>query len=351
MNQPQSSDERSVTRPDASTASVDYQNHVPAPVEEVLFEVRRRIVGQDRMLERLLVALLAGGHVLLEGVPGLAKTATVRALAEAVGGTFGRIQFTPDLVPADLIGTRIYNPSKGEFSTELGPVFCNLLLADEVNRAPSKVQSALLEVMQEHQVTIGKQTHPVSKPFLVLATQNPIEADGTYPLPEAQIDRFMLKVLVGYPSLAEEVVIVERMIGDLIEVRQVISLDQLLEMQGAVRLVYVDPVLISYAATLAAATRQPAENGLPEFEGAIAYGASPRASIHLVEAARALAFIRGRSYVLGHDITDVAPEVLRHRIVLSYDGIADEVSTEAIVDRVLERLPAPRIDLADRVAS
>ena len=330
---------------------VDYNNHVPAPVEEVLFEVRRRIVGQDRMLERLLVALLAGGHVLLEGVPGLAKTATVRTLAEAVGGTFGRIQFTPDLVPADLIGTRIYNPSKAEFTTELGPVFCNLLLADEVNRAPAKVQSALLEVMQEHQVTIGKTSHRVSEPFLVLATQNPIEADGTYPLPEAQIDRFMLKVLVGYPTLAEEVVIVEREIADPVDVRKVINLDQLVEMQGAVRLVYVDPVLISYAATLVGATRNPGEMGLDEFQGAIAFGASPRASIHLIEAARALAFIRGRSYVLGHDITDVAPEVLRHRIVLSYDGVADEVSTEAIVDRLLERFPAPRIDLADRVAS
>jgi MoxR-like ATPase len=324
---------------------------VPAPVEEVLFEVKRRIVGQDRMLERLLVALLAGGHVLLEGVPGLAKTATIKALAEAVGGSFGRIQFTPDLVPADLIGTRIYNPSKAQFSTELGPVFCNLLLADEVNRAPAKVQSALLEVMQEHQVTIGRESFPVSEPFLVLATQNPIEADGTYPLPEAQIDRFMLKVLVDYPSFAEEVVVVERMIGDPIPVRPVMKLDQLLEMQGAVRLVYVDPALIAYAATLATATRKPADMGLPEYAGAIAYGASPRASIHLVEAARALAFIRGRSYVLGHDIEDVAPEVLRHRIVLSYDGIADEVSTEAIVATVLKRYPAPRIDLADRVAS
>jgi MoxR-like ATPase len=348
---PQESDERIELAPQAPVSTIDYNAHVPAPVEEVLFEVRKRIVGQDRMLERLLVALLAGGHVLLEGVPGLAKTATIRTLAEAVGGTFGRIQFTPDLVPADLVGTRIYNPAKGQFSTELGPIFCNLLLADEVNRAPAKVQSALLEVMQEHQVTIGKESHPVSEPFLVLATQNPIEADGTYPLPEAQIDRFMLKVLVGYPSLAEEVVIVERMIGDPIDVRQVINLDQLLEMQGAVRLVYVDPVLISYAATLASATRNPAEMGMPEFEGAIAYGPSPRASIHLVEAARALAFIRGRSYVLGHDITDVAPEVLRHRIVLSYDGIADEVSPETIVNRLLERLPAPRIDLGDRVAS
>jgi MoxR-like ATPase len=337
--------------PDSERFTQERAARVPAPVEEVLFEVRRRIVGQDRMLERLLVALLAGGHVLLEGVPGLAKTATVRTLAEAVGITFGRIQFTPDLVPADLIGTRIYNPTKAEFTTELGPVFCNLLLADEVNRAPAKVQSALLEVMQEHQVTIGKQTFPVSEPFIVLATQNPIEADGTYPLPEAQIDRFMLKILVGYPSFAEEVVVVERMIGDPIDVRQVINLDQLLEMQGAVRLVYVDPALIAYAATLSAATRKPQDFGMPEFAGAIAFGASPRASIHLVEAARALAFIRGRSYVLGHDLADVAPEVLRHRIVLSYDGIADEVSTEAIVDRLLARYPAPRIDLADRVAS
>jgi MoxR-like ATPase len=336
---------------DNPASTQDLTSRVPAQVEELLFEVRRRIVGQDRMLERLLVALLAGGHVLLEGVPGLAKTATIRALAEAIGGTFGRIQFTPDLVPADLIGTRIYNPAKGEFSTELGPIFCNLLLADEVNRAPAKVQSALLEVMQEHQVTIGKQSHQVAAPFLVLATQNPIEADGTYPLPEAQIDRFMLKVLVDYPSFAEEVVVVERGIGDPIEVRKVLTTKQLMEMQHAVRQVYVDPALISYATSLSAATRRPAEMGLDEFAGAIAFGASPRASIHLVEAARALAFIRGRGYVLGHDVEDVAPEVLRHRIVLSYDGIADEVSTEAIVARVLERHPAPRLDLADRVAS
>ena len=329
----------------------EYAARVPAPVEQVLFEVRRLIVGQDRLLERLAVALLAGGHVLLEGVPGLAKTATVRALAQAVGGTFGRIQFTPDLVPADLIGTRMYNPRRAEFTTELGPVFCNLLLADEVNRAPAKVQSALLEVMQEHQVTIGKQSYPVSEPFLVLATQNPIEADGTYPLPEAQIDRFMLKVLVGYPSLEEEVVVVERMIGPPIAIQQVISLDQLREMQASVQAVYVDPAVITYAATLTAATRTPGTSGLAEFAGAIAYGASPRASIHLVAAARALAFIRGRGYVLGHDVRDVAPEVLRHRIVLSYDGIADEVSTEAIIARVLENQALPRIDLAERHAS
>ncbi|HEY7202178.1 MAG TPA: AAA family ATPase [Candidatus Dormibacteraeota bacterium] len=328
-----------------------YTARVPAAVEQVLFEVRRLIVGQDRLLERLLVALLAGGHVLLEGVPGLAKTATVRALAQAVGGTFGRIQFTPDLVPADLIGTRIYNPHKAEFSTELGPVFCNLLLADEVNRAPAKVQSALLEVMQEHQVTIGKESFRVAEPFLVLATQNPIEADGTYPLPEAQIDRFMLKVLVGYPSYAEETVIVERMAGPEIELQQVIDLDKLREMQRAVRDGYVDPAIIAYAAALTTATRDIAAAGFPEFAGAIAYGASPRASIHLVVAARALAFIRGRSYVLGHDVHDVAPEVLRHRMVLSYDGVADGVSTDAILDRLLQRYQPPRLDLADRHAS
>ena len=351
MPHPDSDDSRIEIVPTPVPTTQELTSRVPAQVEELLFEVRRRIVGQDRMLERLLVALLAGGHVLLEGVPGLAKTATIKAIAEAIGGTFGRIQFTPDLVPADLIGTRIYNPAKGEFSTELGPIFCNLLLADEVNRAPAKVQSALLEVMQEHQVTIGKQSHQVAAPFLVLATQNPIEADGTYPLPEAQIDRFMLKVLVDYPSFAEEVVVVERGIGEPIDVKQVITTKQLLEMQHSVRQVYVDPALISYGTSLATATRKPAEMGLDEFAGAIAYGASPRASIHLVEAARALAFIRGRTYVLGHDVEDVAPEVLRHRIVLTYDGIADEVSTEAIVAKVLERHPAPRLDLADRVAS
>jgi MoxR-like ATPase len=337
--------------PPPPPSTQEYAARVPAPVEQVLFEVRRLIVGQDRLLERLLVALLAGGHVLLEGVPGLAKTATVRALAKVVGGTFGRIQFTPDLVPADLIGTRIYNPHRAEFSTELGPVFCNLLLADEVNRAPAKVQSALLEVMQEHQVTIGKETFRVSEPFLVLATQNPIEADGTYPLPEAQIDRFMLKVVVGYPSYAEEIVVVERMAGPEIELRQVIDLDRLLEMQRAVRAVYVDPAVVAYTAALTTATRDIAAAGLPEFAGAIAYGASPRASIHLVVAARALAFIRGRSYVLGHDVADVAPEVLRHRLVLSYDGVADGVSPDAILMKLLQRYTPPRLDLADRHAS
>ena len=328
-----------------------YAARVPAPIEQVLFEVRRQIVGQDRLLERLLVALLAQGHVLVEGVPGLAKTATVRALAQAVGGTFGRIQFTPDLVPSDLIGGRIFNPRTAEFSTELGPVFCNLLLADEINRAPAKVQSALLEVMQERQVTIGKESYPVAEPFLVLATQNPIEADGTYPLPEAQIDRFMLKVLVDYPSYAEELVVIERMSGPPIELHQVVTIEQLLEMQRSARSTYVDPAVIAYAATLVSATRSPATMGLAEFTGAIAYGASPRASIHLVEAARALAFIRGRSYVLGHDVAAVAPEVLRHRLVLTYDGIADGVSADQVIKLALERHPLPRIDLGDRNAS
>jgi MoxR-like ATPase len=329
----------------------DYAARVPARVEQVLFQVRRMIVGQDLLLERLLVALLAGGHILLEGVPGLAKTATVRALAQAVGGKFGRIQFTPDLVPADLIGTRVYNPRKADFSIELGPVFCNLLLADEINRAPAKLQSAMLEVMQEHQVTIGKESFRVEEPFLVLATQNPIEADGTYPLPEAQIDRFMLKVLVGYPSFAEEVVVVDRMVGPAIEVEQVIDTGELLEMQRTVRETYVDPAVINYAATLVTATRTPASTGLPEFASAIAFGASPRASIHLVSAARALAFIRGRGHVLAHDVADVAPEVLRHRLVLSYEGIADGVSPEVIVSTLLERYPPPRLDLGDRYAS
>ncbi len=335
--------------PSPALTTGDFAARVPAPVERVLFEVRRRIVGQDRFLERLLVALLAGGHILVEGVPGLAKTAAVRALAQAVGGRFGRIQFTPDLVPADLIGSRVFNPGSGDFKTELGPVFCNLLLADEINRAPAKVQSALLEVMQERQVTIGKESFFVPSPFLVLATQNPIEADGTYPLPEAQIDRFMLKVLVGYPTQGEELVIVERMIGPQIELEQVITGDQLLEMQRLVAAVYVDPAVIAYATTLVAATRDPTAKGLGEFATAIAYGGSPRASIHLVAAARALAFIRGRGYVLGHDVSDVAPEVLRHRLVLSYDGIADEVSPEAVVARLLELFPPPRIDLGDRV--
>ena len=326
-------------------------SRVPAPIEELLFEVKRLIVGQDRLLERLLVALLSGGHVLLEGVPGLAKTATVKAFAEVIGGSAGRIQFTPDLVPADLIGTRIYSPARAEFTTELGPVFCNLLLADEINRAPAKVQSALLEVMQERQVTIGKQSYRVPEPFLVLATQNPIETDGTYPLPEAQLDRFMLKVLVDYPSFAEEVVVVERITGPPIQLRQVITVEQLGEMQRSVAGVYVDPTVRAYAATLVTATRQARVMGLEDVAPAIAFGASPRASINLVAAARALAFMRGRNYALPHDVAEVAPEVIRHRLVLTYEGIAGGITSEAIIWRLLERFPPPRIDLGDRVAS
>jgi MoxR-like ATPase len=329
------------------TSAEIYAARVPKPVEQLLFEVRKIIVGQDRLLERILVALLSGGHILVEGVPGLAKTATVRAFAAAIGGKFGRIQFTPDLVPSDLVGTRVFNPRKADFTTELGPIFCNLLLADEVNRAPAKVQSALLEVMQERQVTIAKETFRVDEPFLVLATQNPIEADGTYPLPEAQIDRFMLKVLVGYPSAHEEMGIVERMIGEPIQVRQVLTPEDLVGLQNQVRKVYVDPAVIAYATRLVTATRSLKAAGVTELESAVDYGGSPRATIHMVSAGRALAFIRGRSYVLGQDIAAVAPEVLRHRIVLSYEGIADGVSPDTVVRRVLETAEMPRLDLGD----
>ncbi len=321
-----------------------------SPLEEVLFEVKRLIVGQERLLERVLVAVLAQGHVLIEGVPGIAKTATVKAVASVIGCSFGRVQFTPDLVPADLLGTRIYDPGKAAFTTELGPVFCNLLLADEINRAPAKVQSALLEVMQEHQVTIGHESFKTPEPFTVLATENPIEADGTYPLPEAQVDRFMLKVLVGYPTLGEEVIVAQRMTGPAIELRQVLTVEQLRDMQAKVLATYIDPAVVAYAAKLTTATRQPAESGLKEFAGAIAYGASPRATIHLISAARALAFIRGRGYVLPQDVIDVAPEVIRHRLLLSYEGIAAGVDTEQIVTALIERNPAPRIDLRDRTA-
>src|SRR5689334_13965867 len=267
-----------------------------AIVEQALFEMKRLIVGQDHLLERLLVALLARGHVLLEGVPGLAKTATVKALAQVVGGSFGRVQFTPDLVPSDLLGTRIYNARSGEFSTELGPIFANLVLADEINRAPAKVQSALLEVMQERQVTIGKETHRVPDPFLVLATQNPIESDGTYGLPEAQLDRFMMKVLVDYPEYRDEISVVERVVGPPIQLKQIVSPTELTALQRAVDEVYVDPHVVAYAARLVAATRRPGDHGLPDLVGGIAYGGSPRASINAVLGARALAFARGRRY-------------------------------------------------------
>jgi MoxR-like ATPase len=315
------------------------------PMERVLYEVKKIIVGQDHLLERLVVALLARGHILVEGVPGLAKTLAIKTLADAIGGEFKRIQFTPDLVPADLVGTRIYNQKTGEFNTSLGPVFANLLLADEINRAPAKVQSALLEVMQERQVTIGRETFKVPEPFLVLATQNPIETEGTYPLPEAQVDRFMLKVLVDYPHPNEEFVIVERMIAPLQAVARVLTTDQLLELQKAADAVYVDPALISYATQLVGATRDPQGAGLKELAGYITFGASPRASINLILAGRALAYVRGRTYVLPQDVLDMAFDVLRHRLVLSYEALSDDVSSDYILRQIVERVPIPVVPL------
>lgn len=317
-------------------------------VEEVLFEVKKVIVGQDRLLERLLIGLLARGHVLVEGVPGLAKTMAIKTLGAAIGGEFQRIQFTPDLVPADLIGTRIYNQQTGEFTTSLGPVFTNLLLADEINRAPAKVQSALLQVMQERQVTIGRETHQVPSPFLVMATQNPIESEGTYPLPEAQVDRFMLKVLVGYPTASEEFVIVDRMTQALASIDAVVDTDTVARLQDGADQVYVDPALKEYAVELVGATRSPAAVGRADMAEYVDFGASPRASINLVLAARALAFVRGRSYALPQDVQDIAPDVLRHRLVLSYEALADRVLPDDIVDAMLQAIPLPEVVLHDR---
>jgi MoxR-like ATPase len=321
-----------------------------ATLEAALFEVKRIIVGQEAMLERVFVALLAGGHLLLEGVPGLAKTLTIKTLAGVLGGTFRRIQFTPDLVPSDIVGTRIYRPDTGTFDTELGPVFCSFLLADEINRAPAKVQSALLEVMQERQVTIGSTTYPVPDPFLVLATQNPIETEGTYPLPEAQVDRFMMKVLVDYPSFGEELTVVYRSLSDPPPVERVLSAEQLRAFQHATTEVYVDRVVGEYAVALATATRAPDRYGVPDMAPYIAFGASPRGSINLIHAARALALMRGRSYVLPQDVQALAKDVLRHRLVLTYEALAEGVTPDAFLDTVLAAVPVPRIDLAKEVA-
>ena len=318
------------------------------PMEEVLYEVKKIIVGQDILLERLVVALLARGHILVEGVPGLAKTMAIKTLAASIGGQFQRIQFTPDLVPADLIGTRIYSQKTGEFNTSFGPVFTNLLLADEINRAPAKVQSALLEVMQERQVTIGRETHKVPNPFLVMATQNPIESEGTYPLPEAQVDRFMLKVLVGYPTQTEEFVIVERMTGALQALQQVIDAEKLLDLQRAADKVYVDPALIEYAVKLVTATREPALVGQEQLLPFISFGASPRASINLILAARALAFVRGRTYALPQEVRDLAPDVIRHRLVLSYEALADNISPDDLVSQIVSAVPVPEVPLHER---
>jgi MoxR-like ATPase len=310
-------------------------------MERLLFEIKKVIVGQDHLLERMIVALLARGHLLVEGVPGLAKTLAVKTVAQAISGEFKRIQFTPDLVPADLVGTRIYNQKNGEFQTSLGPVFTNLLLADEINRAPAKVQSALLEVMQERQVTIGRETHKVPDPFLVMATQNPIETEGTYALPEAQVDRFMMKVLITYPSEMDEFVVVERMTSPLTAVQPVLTTDQLIAVQYEVDKVFVDPVLMEYIVRLVTATRQPKDYGVQDVAKYITYGGSPRASINIVLTARALAFMRGRSYVLAQDIADVAVDVLRHRIVLSYEALSDDITPDTLVAKIMERIPVP----------
>ena len=329
--------------------TTEFQAENAGLMERLLYEVKRLVVGQDMFLERMLVAILAQGHLLVEGVPGLAKTLTVNTFARAIHGSFRRIQFTPDLLPADLVGTRIFNQNSGEFSTVLGPVFANLVLADEINRAPAKVQSALLEVMQEKQVTIAGFSHRVPLPFLVMATQNPIETEGTYPLPEAQVDRFMMKVLVGYPREEEEFVIVQRMIGQPIEITPVMDTVQLAAMQAQCRQGYVDPGIIQYAVRLVCATREPQRFGLPQLASALTFGASPRATIWLIEGARALAFLRGRAYVVPQDVTDLVPDVLRHRLVLSYDALSEGLTADAIIMQVLKAVAAPDRPLESHV--
>ena len=310
-------------------------------MERILYEVKKVIVGQDAFLERVLIAVLAQGHLLVEGVPGLAKTLTVKTLARTISGSFRRIQFTPDLVPADLVGTRIYNQKTGDFTTSLGPVFTNLLLADEINRAPAKVQSALLEVMQERQVTIAGESHRVPEPFLVMATQNPIETEGTYPLPEAQVDRFMMKVLVDYPTEEEEFVIVDRVTGTASDILPMATTDQLSALQRDCRNVYVDPALKQYAVRLASATRYPERYGVSDVAKFVSFGASPRASINLIEGARALAFLRGRTYVLPEDAVDIVPDVFRHRLVLTYEALAEGVTADQVIHRVMQHMPPP----------
>ena len=325
------------------------QDTLDASLEQVLYEVKREIVGQDALLERMVVALLARGHLLVEGVPGLAKTMAVKTLAQAIGGEFQRIQFTPDLVPADIVGTRIFNQKLGEFQVSLGPVFANLVLADEINRAPAKVQSALLEAMQERQVTIGRETHRLPDPFLVMATQNPIESEGTYPLPEAQVDRFMLKVLIDYPTPTEEFVIVERMTSAHAPAGRALDAEQLVGLQRAADEVFVDPALMEYAVKLANATRSVSAVGLGELARFITFGASPRASINMILAGRALALVRGREYTLPQDLQEIARDVFRHRLVLSYEALADGVTADDIIDRILAAVPVPELALRERM--
>ena len=319
----------------------ELRSEARAALAEALHEIKRVIVGQDAMLERLLVSLLASGHVLLEGVPGLAKTLTVKTLAAVLGGSYSRIQFTPDLVPADLVGTRVYRPDTGAFETELGPVFCNFLLADEINRAPAKVQSALLEVMQEQQVTIGGTTYEVPLPFIVMATQNPIESEGTYPLPEAQVDRFLMKIVVDYPSAGEEAAVVGRSLHEPAVVQERLALGDLRRYAGAAETVLVDRETIGYAVALADATRRPAAYGLGELTPMIEFGASPRGPIGLVQAARVLALLRGRGHVVSDDVRDLAADVLRHRIVLSYDALSEGVTADELLERVLTAVQEP----------
>jgi len=337
----------------STQGTIQHQTHaeVASLMERILYEVKKLIVGQDRFLERVMVAILAQGHLLVEGVPGLAKTLTVKTLASTLSGGFRRIQFTPDLVPADLIGNRIYNQKTGEFTTTLGPIFTHLLLADEINRAPAKVQSALLEVMQERQVTIAGETHILPAPFLVMATQNPIETEGTYPLPEAQVDRFMMKVLVDYPTPEEEFVIVQRVTGESPLVSAIATTGQLAELQAICRKGFVEPALMQYAVRLVCATRDPAKYGLPEFVPWLTFGASPRATINLVEGARALAFLRGRDYVLPEDMIELVPDVLRHRLVLSYQALAEGMTADAIIARLMQHIAAPAKALESNVAA
>jgi MoxR-like ATPase len=314
-----------------------------ALLERTVFEVKRVIVGQDRLVERMLVGLLAKGHLLIEGVPGVAKTLAVETFSRVVGGTFSRIQFTPDLVPSDLLGTRIYRAGREEFDTELGPVVANFVLADEINRAPAKVQSALLEVMAERHVSIGGKTYPMPDPFLVLATQNPIENEGVYPLPEAQRDRFLFKLLVGYPEPEEEREIVYRMGVTPPVAQQVLAVTELARLQQVAAQVFVHHALVDYVVRLVFASRTPAEHGLADVATWLSYGASPRASLGIIAAARALALVRGRDFVIPQDVIDVAPDVLRHRLVLSYDALADGVPIEVILGRLLQSVPLPQV--------
>jgi MoxR-like ATPase len=312
-------------------------------LERTLFEIKRVIVGQEHMVERMLVALLARGHCLLEGVPGVAKTLAAETLAKVVGGSFARIQFTPDLVPSDIMGTRIYRPSTERFDIELGPVMANFVLADEINRAPAKVQSALLEVMAERQVSIGGQRHKVPEPFLVLATQNPIESEGVYQLPEAQRDRFLMKIDVPHPSGSEELAILYRMSVDPPTAEQILDPERLVTLQQAADRVFVHHAIAEYAVRLVLATRDPAAFGLPDVVDQIAFGASPRATLGLVAAGRALALLRGRDYVVPRDVYDVARDVMSHRLVLSLDALADAVPAAGIIQRILQVVPEPQV--------